>query len=575
MAISLRALRVTARPLFLRNRFPSISLRHLQTVVQRDTSLHSNDMVSPSLNNANVAHKPEANTNTSSDDPRAIIKAFFTEHKIEVKGSDAQTMQPVLNFDSTPFSEKLKKALISQGYTAPTPIQSVAWALASEGRDMIAVAKTGSGKTCGFLLPAMNSLDTMPKPEKQRPGKTLPSQARYRPPSMLVLAPTRELAVQIQAEATKFTRSLGLVAGCVYGGASRGVQIDMLRRGVDIVIATPGRCNDLAELGALNLTQIKYLVLDEADRMLDMGFEPQIRQIVEQLPEQRQSLFFTATWPKEVQGLAVDFLKDPVRVNVGDADQLNANTSITQNVKVISEYDKPSELVNLLEEIRGGAEKPPSALPKTLIFVSRKSSCEEIANDLHELGYRAEAIHGDKSQDRRSRCLDLFRSGRVRVLVATDVVSRGIDVRDIEHVINYDFPSDGVESYVHRIGRTGRAGATGTSHTFFTSGDAANAAALVGVLERCQQEVPMELRSLIPRRAMPQRSRYGSGGGGGGGFQRSTSYSNSNQRFSNNRPRFGGEYQPERDMSWRRGDRAQRDGGGRRFRRDVGYSDDE
>ena len=570
MAISLRSLRAAARPLLFRNGLPSLRFRYLQTVVQRESVLPPENMVSPPLNHDSAVHTTETNT---TEDPRALMKAFFAEHKIEVRGSDTQTMEPVLDFESTPFSDKLRRALQAQGYTAPTPIQSVAWALAKEGRDMIAVAKTGSGKTCGFLLPAMNSLDALPKPEMQRHGKTLRSQARYRPPSMLVLAPTRELAVQIEAEATKFTRSLGLFAGCIYGGASRGAQIDMLRRGVDIVIATPGRCNDLAEMGALNLSQIKYLVLDEADRMLDMGFEPQIRQIIEQLPEDRQSLFFTATWPKEVQGLAADFLKDPVRVNVGASDQLNANAAITQNVKIMSEFDKPSELVSLLEEIRGGAEKPPSALPKTLIFVSRKSSCEEIANDLCEIGYRAEALHGDKSQDKRSRCLDLFRAGRVRVLVATDVVSRGIDVRDIEHVINYDFPPNGVESYVHRIGRTGRAGATGTSHTFFTRGDASNAAELVGVLERCQQKVPMDLRSLIPRRAAPQRSRYGTGGGASS----RSSYSGSKQRFSNNRSRFGVEYSPERDTLWRRGEnRSTGDGRERRYRRDTGsYGDDE
>ena len=573
MVLSLRALRVAVRPFGLHHRFPSFSQCHLQTVVQRNTSIHTtDDIVSSPLKHDTTAIPTEKSSQATTEDARALIKAFFQEHKIEIKGSDAAIMEPVLSFESSPFSDKLKRSLKAQGYTAPTPIQSVAWALAREGRDMIAVAKTGSGKTCGFLLPAMNSLDALPKPDRQRPGKTLPSQARYRPPTMLVLAPTRELAVQIEAEATKFTRSLGLFAFCIYGGASRGAQIDMLRRGVDIVIATPGRCNDLAEMGALNLSQIKYLVLDEADRMLDMGFEPQIRQIVEQLPENRQSLFFTATWPREVQSLAADFLKDPVRVNVGEADQLNANTSITQKVSVISEYDKPSELVNLLEEIRGGADKPPSALPKTLIFVSRKSSCEEIANDLHDLGYRAEALHGDKSQDRRSRCLDQFRSGRVRVLVATDVVSRGIDVRDIEHVINYDFPPSGVESYVHRIGRTGRAGATGTSHTFFTSGDASSAAELVGVLERCKQEVPKELRSLIQRRSMPQKSRYGSGGGS----SKRSSYSSSEKRFSNNRSRFG-DYRSERDMHWGRGEnRAPRDGRDGRHRRDAGsYSDDE
>ena len=568
MSFSMRAIRVASRPLLLhRSQLLCPSFRLLQTVVHREPALDTEDAVSPRIHADPIIKSEER-----ASDRRALFKAFFAEHQIEVKGSDAQTLKPLLDFESTPFSDKLKNAIKAQGYTAPTPIQSVAWALASEGRDMIAVAKTGSGKTCGFLLPAMNTLNELPKPDSRRPSKTLPSQARYRPPSMLVLAPTRELAVQIQDEASKFSRSMGLTAGCIYGGASRGVQINMLRQGVDIVIATPGRCNDLAGMGALNLSQVKYLVLDEADRMLDMGFEPQIRSIVEQLPEDRQSLFFTATWPKEVQGLAADFLKNPVRVNVGESDQLNANTAITQKVKVVNEFDRPSELVSLLEDIRGGADKPPSDLPKTLIFVSRKSSCEDIKNDLYELGYRADALHGDMSQEKRSRCLDYFRAGRVRVLVATDVASRGIDVRDIEHVVNYDFPSDGVESYVHRIGRTGRAGATGTSHTFFTKSDASSAEKLVGVLERCGQEVPADLRALILRRGTMQKNNFR----GRGGQYRESSYSGNNKRFSNVSSRFNDGYRPARESAWRRDDRAPRDREEKRFRRDSGrYGDDD
>jgi ATP-dependent RNA helicase DDX5/DBP2 len=261
----------------------------------------------------------------------------------------------------------------------------------------------------------------------------------------------------------------------------------MLRRGVDIVIATPGRCNDLAEEGALNLSQIQFLVLDEADRMLDMGFEPQIRQIIEQVPEQRQSLFFTATWPKEVQGLASDFLTKPVQINIGNENELNANKAIKQHVSVIKAYDKPAELQALLGQLRGGEDKPAASLPRTLIFVSRKSSCDDLADELHSQGYAVETMHGDKSQERRNRCLELFRSGRIKVMVATDVASRGIDVKDIAYVINYDFPEGGVENYVHRIGRTGRAGATGSSYTFFTKNDAGFAKDLIGVMKRCDQ----------------------------------------------------------------------------------------
>ena len=244
---------------------------------------------------------------------------------------------------------------------------------------------------------------------------------------------------------------------------------------------------------------------------------------MEQLPSSRQSLFFTATWPQQVQGLAADFLRSPIQINIGVGGQLNANKSIVQKVMVVKEFEKNEELLNLLEDLRGGADRPPSAVSKTLIFVSRKSSCDELANELHQLGYAVETLHGDKSQERRTRAMDQFRAGRVKVLIATDVASRGIDVKDIVNVINFDFPEGGdVESYVHRIGRTGRAGATGNAFTFFTKLNAPCAHELVGVMERCDQEVPEELLKMAAsRKGPPERrnfqQRRSNGGFGGGG----------------------------------------------------------
>uniref|UniRef100_A0A1D1Z9M4 RNA helicase n=1 Tax=Anthurium amnicola TaxID=1678845 RepID=A0A1D1Z9M4_9ARAE len=378
------------------------------------------------------------------------------------------------------------------GFSFPTPIQAQSWPIALQNRDVVAIAKTGSGKTLGYLLPGFIHL-------KKRDNNSRNS------PTVLVLAPTRELATQIQEEAVKFGRSSRISCACLYGGAPKGPQLRDLDRGADVVVATPGRLNDFLEMKKLSLRQVSYLVLDEADRMLDMGFEPQIRKIVKEIPTRRQTLMFTATWPKEVRKIAADLLVHPIQVNIGNTDELVANSAITQHVEMMTPMEKQRRLEQILRSQEPGS--------KVIVFCSTKRMCDQLARTLTR-SFGAAAIHGDKSQSERDFVLSQFRTGRSPILVATDVAARGLDIKDIRVVINYDFPT-GVEDYVHRIGRTGRAGATGVSYTFFCDQDAKYAKDLIKVLEGANQRVPSELRSMVSRGGYGKaRSRWGSSSGG-------------------------------------------------------------
>ncbi|KAJ1504759.1 ATP-dependent RNA helicase dbp2 [Coelomomyces lativittatus] len=309
--------------------------------------------------------------------------------------------------------------------------------MALSGRNVVGIAETGSGKTLSYLLPAIVHINAQPM-LKQGDG-----------PIVLVLAPTRELAVQIQQECSKFGTSSRLKNTCLYGGAPKGPQIRDLTYGVEICIATPGRLIDLLEAGKTNLKRVTYLVLDEADRMLDMGFEPQIRKIVDQIRPDRQTLMWSATWPKEVQKLASDFLTQPIEVRIGSLD-LSANDRVKQIIEITTDYEKKTKLFDLLH---GSIEKN----SKTLIFTATKRMTDELTRDLRSQGFAAEAIHGDKVQSERDMVIKGFRSGKIPIMVATDVAARGLDVKDVKYVINFDMPGN-IEDYVHRIGRTGRAG---------------------------------------------------------------------------------------------------------------------
>lgn len=297
----------------------------------------------------------------------------------------------------------------------------------------------------------------------------------------------------------------------MYGGAPKGPQARDLQYGVPIVIATPGRLNDFLESGQVRLHQVSYLVLDEADRMLDMGFEPQIQRIVKTIPRQRQTLFFSATWPREVKAIASQFVTNrTVHIFVGGVeDRLQANKAITQHVDVVQPYDKMGRLQGILRS------KPPGT--KIIIFCGTKRMCDQLSRQLREFG--ASAIHGDKKQQERDWVLQSFKDGRSPIMCATDVAARGLDVPNVGAVINYDFPN-GVEDYVHRIGRTGRAGLKGESYTFFTQNDAKNARELIKLLQEADQIVNPELMAMQGMGGFGGggRNRWGGGGGGGGGY---------------------------------------------------------
>ncbi|WOL11740.1 ATP-dependent RNA helicase-like protein DB10 [Canna indica] len=412
----------------------------------------------------------------------ATIEAYRRQNEIIVSGDNVPA--PFMTFESTGFPPEVLKEVYHAGFSFPTPIQAQSWPVVLQSRDIVAIAKTGSGKTLGYLLPGFMHL------------KRLHNNCRLGP-TMLILAPTRELATQIQEEAVKFGRSSRILCTCLYGGAPKGPQLRDIDRGVDIVVATPGRLNDILEMKRVSLRQVSYLVLDEADRMLDMGFEPQIRKIVKEVPHRRQTLMFTATWPKEVRKIAADLLDHPVQVNIGSTDELVANSAITQYVEVITPAEKQRRLEQILRSQDPGS--------KVIVFCSTKRMCDQLARTLTRQ-FNAAAIHGDKSQAERDRVLSQFRTGRSPILVATDVAARGLDIKDIRVVVNYDFPT-GVEDYVHRIGRTGRAGATGMSYTFFCDQDSKYAADLVRVLEGANQRVPKDLKDMVSRGGFGGRSR--------------------------------------------------------------------
>ncbi|KAH8994814.1 P-loop containing nucleoside triphosphate hydrolase protein [Lactarius akahatsu] len=429
------------------------------------------------------------------------IEEFRRVKEIKVQGHNVP--RPVSSFDEAGFPDYLMVSIRAQGFSEPTPIQCQAWPMALSGRDVVAIAQTGSGKTISFALPAMLHINAQPL---LAPGDG---------PIALVLAPTRELAVQIQQECTKFGSNSRIRNTAIYGGAPKGPQIRDLQRGVEVVIATPGRLIDMLESQKTNLRRVTYLVLDEADRMLDMGFEPQIRKIIGQIRPDRQTLMFSATWPKDVQRLATDFLKDFIQVNIGSM-ELTANHNITQIVEVCSDFEKRAKLIKHLDVIS-------AQNAKVLIFVGTKRVADEITKYLRQDGWPALAIHGDKEQRERDWVLGEFKAGHSPILIATDVASRGLDVKDVGYVINYDFPNN-CEDYIHRIGRTGRAGMKGTSYTYFTTENAKSARDLVAILKEAKANVPAALEEMTMfGSGGGGRSRYGAGnrrggGGGGGGY---------------------------------------------------------
>lgn len=350
------------------------------------------------------------------------------------------------------------------------------------GRDVIGIAKTGSGKTLGFLLPAFARCLT-----ERISGS----------PIMLVMAPTRELAVQIDADAKRFAGSAGVLTALAYGGAPKGPQLADLRRRPQLLTGTPGRLNDFIEGRMINLGDVKFLVLDEADRMLDMGFEPQIRKVIANVPTRRQTMMFTATWPKEVRRMAQDFFQDPVEIRIGNADELQANADIEQKVIICSTMrDKETQLCNTLRNADG----------QVIIFTKTKKMCDQLSRSLDRMGVKCEAIHGDRDQRERDIALNSFKSGQARILVATDVAARGLDVKSITVVVNFD-PAGNAEDYVHRIGRTGRAGRKGLAVTLLTPDESRPASQIAEVMRKTGKPIPPDLARLAGNAPPPRERR--------------------------------------------------------------------
>ncbi|MPM09859.1 ATP-dependent RNA helicase RhlE [bioreactor metagenome] len=351
----------------------------------------------------------------------------------------------MIKFQDLGLIAPILKALDDQGYTIPSPIQTGAIPPALEGRDVLGCAQTGTGKTCAFAAPILQRLNSSP--------------AQGRPIRALILTPTRELALQIQESFEAYGKGLTLRSAVIFGGVGQGPQVEKLKRGVDILVATPGRLLDLQEQGLLSLGRVEILVLDEADRMLDMGFIHDVRRVLKLLPEKKQTLFFSATMPPEVTSLVNSLLHNPARVMV---DPVSSPVEIIdQSVYLVDRGNKSKLLANLIDHL---------PVKNALVFARTKHGANKVAADLIKSGIAAAAIHGNKSQMARQQALADFKAGKIRVLVATDIAARGLDIEELSHVVNYNLP-EVPETYIHRIGRTGRAGREGTAVSFCDFGE--------------------------------------------------------------------------------------------------------
>ncbi|GMH04511.1 hypothetical protein Nepgr_006351 [Nepenthes gracilis] len=424
----------------------------------------------------------------------------YEDIPVETSGQD---IPPAVNtFADIDLGEGLNENIKRCKYVKPTPIQRHAIPIVVAGRDLMACAQTGSGKTAAFCLPVISGIlnSRLARPMPQHGSRTAC-------PVALILSPTRELSIQIYDEAKKFAYQTVIKVVVSYGGAPMCQQLRNLERGVDILVATPGRLIDMIERGRISLNMIKYLTLDEADRMLDMGFEPQIRKIVDQMgmppPGARQTMLFSATFPCEIQKLASEFLSNYIFLSVGRVG--SSSDLIAQRVEFVHDIDKRKYLMDVLVSQRASGAHGKHAL--TLVFVETKRGADALENWLSRNGFPATAIHGDKVQMERERALRYFKTGATPILVATDVAARGLDIPSVAHVINFDLPRD-IDDYVHRIGRTGRAGKSGLATAFFSDKNLPIAKALVELMEEANQDVPLWLHDYA------ERSSFGSSGGG-------------------------------------------------------------
>ncbi|KAH0552279.1 ATP-dependent RNA helicase DDX42 [Cotesia glomerata] len=440
-----------------------------------------------------------------------------------IRVSGAAAPKPVASFGHFGFDDALIKAIRKNEYTQPTPIQAQAIPTALSGRDLIGIAKTGSGKTAAFIWPML--VHIMDQRElKEGDG-----------PIGLILAPTRELSQQIFHEAKKFGKIYNIQVCCCYGGGSKWEQSQALANGAEIVVATPGRMIDLVKMKATSLSRVTFLVLDEADRMFDMGFEPQVRSICNHIRPDRQTLMFSATFKKRIEKLARDVLTDPVKIVHGDVGE--ANTDVTQHVIVFN--NNPTGkwtwlLQNIVEFLSAGS---------LLIFVTKKLNAEELSNNLKLKEYEVMLLHGDMDQIERNKVITAFKKKEVSILVATDVAARGLDIPHIRTVVNYDIARD-IDTHTHRIGRTGRAGEKGTAYTLVSEKDKEFAGHLVRNLEGADQEVPKSLMDLAMQSSWFRKSRFKGGkgkslnvGGAGLGFRGRPTSSNQSGGSSSSAPK--------------------------------------
>ncbi|KAH8407817.1 hypothetical protein KR215_002532 [Drosophila sulfurigaster] len=493
---------------------------------------------------------------------------FDKYEDIPVEATGQNVPPHITSFDDVQLTEIIRNNVNLARYDKPTPVQKYAIPIIISGRDLMACAQTGSGKTAAFLVPILNQMYEHGLSAPPQSNRQYSRRKQY--PLGLVLAPTRELATQIFEEAKKFAYRSRMRPAVLYGGNNTSEQMRELDRGCHLIVATPGRLEDMITRGKVGLENIRFLVLDEADRMLDMGFEPQIRRIVEQLnmppTGQRQTLMFSATFPKQIQELASDFLNNYIFLAVGRVGSTSEN--ITQTILWVYDQDKRSYLLDLLSSIRDGPEYSKDNL--TLIFVETKKGADSLEEFLYQCNHPVTSIHGDRTQKEREEALRCFRSGDCPILVATAVAARGLDIPHVTHVINFDLPTD-VEEYVHRIGRTGRMGNLGVATSFFNEKNRNICSDLLELLIETKQEIPGFLEEMLSsdrghggakRRGGGAGARYGGGfgsrdyrttsgggsggrsgggGGGGGGGRNSGAGGGGNYRSNGNSyGKFGG-----------------------------------
>ncbi|XP_062112275.1 DEAD-box ATP-dependent RNA helicase 37-like [Humulus lupulus] len=478
---------------------------------------------------------------------------FDAYEDIPVETSGGNVPPPVNTFAEIDLGDALNNNIRRCKYVKPTPVQRHAIPISLAGRDLMACAQTGSGKTAAFCFPIISGI--MREQNVQRPRG-----ARTVYPLALILSPTRELSCQIHEEAKKFSYQTGVRVVVAYGGAPINQQLRELERGVDILVATPGRLVDLLERARVSLQMIRYLALDEADRMLDMGFEPQIRKIVEQMDMpprgMRQTMLFSATFPKEIQRMASDFLSNYIFLAVG---RVGSSTDlIVQRVEFVPEADKRSHLMDLLHAQKENGTHGKQSL--TLVFVETKKGADALEYRLTMSGFPATTIHGDRTQQEREYALREFKSGNKPILVATDVAARGLDIPHVAHVVNFDLPND-IDDYVHRIGRTGRAGKSGLATAFFNENNSSMAKPLSDLMLEANQEVPDWLTRYASRTSYGGggKNRRGSGGGrfGGRDFRRDNSYGRGQDYYGGANSSgygvpggYGGGYAPGVTSAW-------------------------